>query len=217
MHTYIQDTHKAHAYKHTCMQAHTHKTYTCKYTFTQDTYMQTYAQDTHSCKHTYMQMGVQAQIHMWTSTCKHTQTRNCFLPLRTRSWGRPGQWRNRLLLRLTSLPPKAHFPPPKMEVVSNCTQRLTEKGSAPSWPNYRGHPGSGPASPALLCSPAIHFPVCPGVSGQPVSRTWCPLRLNYLAGPWPLKWLQRLLGGYFSLTCHHLFSWAPGLWPDIFN
>ena len=93
----------------------------------------------------------------------------------------------------------------------------TGKVFALSWPDYRGHPGPGrPAQPFPLPLP-VCFPVCRAISGQAVSRTWCPLGLNYLAGPWPLKWLQRPSGGYFSLTCHHLFSWAPGLWPGIFN
>lgn len=66
-----------------------------------------------------------------------------------------------------------------------------QKRDAPSWPNYRGHPGSGRASAASPRSPAHLLSMCWGVSGQPGSRTWRPLGLNYLAGPWPLKWLQR--------------------------
>lgn len=96
------------------------------------------------------------------------------------------------------------------------TQCRKEKVFAPSWPNYRGHPGPGVASPDFPYSPAHLLSCVPGISDQAVSRTQCPLGLNYLAGPWPLKWLRRPPGGYFSLTCHHLFSRASGLQPGHF-
>lgn len=70
--------------------------------------------------------------------------------------------------------------------------------------------------PRLSLSPAHPLSCVPGSAGHAASRTWCPFGLNYLAGPWALKWPQRRPGGYFSLTCHHLFSWAAGLWPGHF-
>lgn len=107
------------------------------------------------------------------------------------------------------------LPPPKTKTTSDVTQGLTGKVCAPSRPNDRAILGLACPAPPPPTSLPGHLPV-PGVSGQAASRTRRPLGLNYLAGLWPLKWLQRPPGGYLSLTCHHLFSWAPGLRPGHF-
>lgn len=184
---------------------------------------------THTHVHTHdphASEGIYAQTHTRVQTRTGTQTplyRNmpvrtrappchCFPSLRT---GRTSSWK-----RLEDSPPggllasgptlPSHLPKWRAPGRKGA-QCETGKVFALSWPNYRGHPGPGrPAQPFPLPLP-VYFPVCRAISGQAVSRTWCPLGLNYLAGPWPLKWLQRPSGGYFSLTCHHFIF--LGSWP----
>lgn len=165
---------------------------------------------------THMHANVPRQIHTHTHACANTRTLLCSSSRRTRSWRRPVREETALLeaclpLARGSLPTSPNGSPKSLRTGPD------RKGIFSALPNYRARPGPGPASPAVPSPLPVSFPVCRGVAGRAVSRTRCPRGLNYLAGPWPLKWLQRPPGGSVSLTCRHLFSWAPGLWPGIFN
>lgn len=96
-------------------------------------------------------------------------------------------------LPITCLRPKASSCLPSQNGIHSHPGR---RGVGSSWPNYRGPLGAVPAC-GLSRPLSISF-LCTGeVGSQAISRSRCPLGLNYLTGPRPLKWPQSLREGIF--------------------